>query len=309
MFSKPAFNARRFRQLWPTYLIDWGCCAVFLIASLCLELVMPFRRHFSVTDKEISFPYTEHETVSSVALVVIAFVVPLVLLVAINQVARRGLFDLHQSVLGLGLAITLTTIFTEIAKITIGRPRPDFLSRCKPTVDQDPPFSLSTTEVCTWTSNYIKLDAMRSFMSGHTSSCFAGLGFLTFYLAGKMHIFDERGFVFKPLVCVLPLIGAALVGISRIDDYRHHWQDVLTGAGVGLFMAFFSYRQYFPSLSSPVCHRPFSPRIPSETLLEDIEREDSMEPRNESGKGDPTEVVVEPSEPASTSQPNTMPGV
>jgi diacylglycerol diphosphate phosphatase / phosphatidate phosphatase len=44
-------------------------------------------------------------------------------------------------------------------------------------------------------------------------------------------------------------------------DYRHHWQDVLVGSLLGLTLAWFSYRQYYPALSHPLSHRPYSPRI------------------------------------------------
>ncbi|KAI8050806.1 phosphatidic acid phosphatase type 2/haloperoxidase [Syncephalis plumigaleata] len=270
------FQAERFRQLWPTYLIDWSLCVAFLVGTLCLELVQPFRRHFSVHDVTISFPYAVHETVTYGQAIVAAIIAPLVLVIAINLGTRRGLFDLHQSVLGMLLTFTLTTIFTEIAKITVGRPRPDFLDRCKPNVRADPEFGLSTVDVCTWTDKKIILDSMRSFMSGHTSTSFAGLGFLSLYMAGKLHIFDERGFVFKPLICLIPLLGAALIGISRIADYRHHWQDVLVGGIVGFGMAYFAYRQYYPSLSSHQCHRPFSPRIPAKRIEQLKHGEDNV---------------------------------
>ncbi|KAI9591996.1 phosphatidic acid phosphatase type 2/haloperoxidase [Syncephalis fuscata] len=254
------FQADRFRQLWPTYLIDWSLCVICLIGTLCLELVQPFRRHFSVHDVTISFPYAVRETITYGEAIVIAIVVPLILVVGINLSTRRGLFDMHQSILGMLLTFTLTTIFTEVAKITVGRPRPDFLDRCKPNVKDDPPFGLAPS----------------IFMSGHTSTSFAGLGFLSLYMAGKLHIFDERGFVFKPLICVIPLIGAALIGISRICDYRHHWQDVLVGGIVGFGMAYFAYRQYYPSLASHNCHRPFSPRIPAKRLDELKHKEDNV---------------------------------
>jgi diacylglycerol diphosphate phosphatase / phosphatidate phosphatase len=43
-----------------------------------------------------------------------------------------------------------------------------------------------------------------------------------------------------------------------------HWHDILVGSLVGLLLSYFSYRQYFPSLASPLSHRPYSPRIESE---------------------------------------------
>lgn len=65
------------------------------------------------------------------------------------------------------------------------------------------------------------------------SVSFAGLGFLSWYLAGKIKVFDQRGHVAKLCIIFLPLLGAALVAVSRVDDYRHHWQDVCTGGVLG----------------------------------------------------------------------------
>ena len=65
------------------------------------------------------------------------------------------------------------------------------------------------------------------------SGSFAGLGFLSWYLAGKITVFDRRGHVAKLCVVLLPLLVAAMVAISRVDDYWHHWQDVCTGGALG----------------------------------------------------------------------------
>lgn len=64
----------------------------------------------------------------------------------------------------------------------------------------------------------------------------------------------------KAWIALVPLSGAALVAISRTMDYRHHWQDVLTGSLLGLVTAYFSYRQYYPPLNSPISHLPYPPR-------------------------------------------------
>ncbi|KAG9009687.1 oligosaccharyl transferase subunit ost3/OST6 [Tulasnella sp. 427] len=117
------------------------------------------------------------------------------------------------------------------------------------------------------TDRYILNDGFRSFPSGHSSLSFAGLGFLSFYLAGKLHLFDKRGHTGKSWLAVGPLVGAALTAVSRTMDYRHHWQDVTTGSILGLTIAFFAYRQFFPPLSSPTSHKPFSPRIPRDMAL------------------------------------------
>lgn len=63
---------------------------------------------------------------------------------------------------------------------------------------------------------------------------FAGLGFLSLYLSGKIKAFDRRGHVAKLCMVFLPLLFATLVGISRVDDYWHHWEDVFVGGLLGL---------------------------------------------------------------------------
>ncbi|KAL6572474.1 hypothetical protein OROMI_013432 [Orobanche minor] len=70
-------------------------------------------------------------------------------------------------------------------------------------------------------------------MFGQTSWSFAGLGFLSLYLAGKIRAFYRKGHVAKLCIVYLPLLTAALVGVSRVDDYRHHWQDVFVGGLLG----------------------------------------------------------------------------
>uniref|UniRef100_A0A0E0A2E7 Phosphatidic acid phosphatase type 2/haloperoxidase domain-containing protein n=1 Tax=Oryza glumipatula TaxID=40148 RepID=A0A0E0A2E7_9ORYZ len=99
--------------------------------------------------------------------------------------------------------------------------------------------------ICHGDKSVIK-EGHKSFPSGHTSWSFAGLGFLSWYLAGKIKAFDRGGHVAKLCIVVLPLLIAAMVGVSRVDDYWHHWQDVFTGGILGLVVASFCYLQFFP---------------------------------------------------------------
>jgi diacylglycerol diphosphate phosphatase/phosphatidate phosphatase len=117
----------------------------------------------------------------------------------------------------------------------VGRPRPDLIARCIPrpgAVDR-PVFGLSTVEVCTSTNKLRLDDGFKSFPSGHSSLSFAGLGFLTLYLAGKMHLWDPYGHRNRAWFALCPLLLAAMVAISRTEDNRHHWQDVLVGSALG----------------------------------------------------------------------------
>ena len=67
---------------------------------------------------------------------------------------------------------------------------------------------------------------------------FAGLGFLSWYLAGKIKAFDRGGHVAKLCIVAMPLLLAAMVAVSRVDDYWHHWQDVFTAGVLGTRVPF-----------------------------------------------------------------------
>ena len=71
------------------------------------------------------------------------------------------------------------------------------------------------------------------------------MGFLSLYLAGKLHVFDQKGYTYKGFIVVAPLVVAILIAISRTEDYRHHWHDVLAGSLVGKLSLFFFFYFYF----------------------------------------------------------------
>lgn len=88
----------------------------------------------------------------------------------------------------------------------------------------------------------------RYMLSLHAGS-FAGLGFLSLYLSGKIKVFDRRGHIAKLCIVFFPLLFASLVGISRVDDYWHHWQDVFAGGLIGLSLMRF-HLAIFSSLAN-----------------------------------------------------------
>lgn len=75
-----------------------------------------------------------------------------------------------------------------------------------------------------------------------------------------MHVFRPHTDLARVLLALAPLVGAALIAISRCEDYRHDVYDVTTGSLLGMLIAFFSYRRYYPGLKTPHCDRPFPSR-------------------------------------------------
>lgn len=59
------------------------------------------------------------------------------------------------------------------------------------------------------------------------------------------------------LLALAPLLGAALIAISRCEDYRHDVYDVTVGSLLGWTVAYVTYRRYYPPLRSPRCDEPY----------------------------------------------------
>jgi diacylglycerol diphosphate phosphatase/phosphatidate phosphatase len=175
----------------------------------------------------------------------------------------------------------------------VGRPRPDLLARCLPRSSSSPESTeqaaaprLVTVAVCTQTDHHTLHDGWRAFPSGHSSFAFAGLGYLSLFLAAQTRVFARhpsassssattttttttmgvhetaehlvRGDLLRALLCLLPLVGATMIAISRCQDYRHDVYDVCVGGLLGWTVAYWSYRRYWPRLGSPRCDRPYA---------------------------------------------------
>lgn len=225
--------------------------------------------------------------------VVYAAALPLVVVVLANSLTGASRHKHHVAVLGLAIALILASFLTDTVKNTVGRPRPDLVARCKP-APGTPENKLVGVEVCTEARHHVLHDGWRSFPSGHSSFSFAGLGYLSLFLAGQVRLFvvgsggggrrknggvgagqgpngragaddggdDDRavyarGDLARALLCLAPLLGAAMIAISRCQDYRHDVYDVCTGALLGYVVAYWSYRRYWPQLSSWHCHEPY----------------------------------------------------
>ncbi|KAH8902057.1 PAP2-domain-containing protein [Coniochaeta sp. PMI_546] len=273
-----------FARFWNrSYASDYLGFAALLTAYLLIQFfVEPFHRMFSVSDLRISFPYAEVERVPLTLDFVYTLFIPLGILILYNAASGSSLHKHHVTILGLAIALVLTSFLTDLVKNTVGRPRPDLLARCKPAAGT-PQDTLVTIDVCTERGHHKLHDGWRSFPSGHSSFSFAGLGYLSLFLAGQMSIFAHgvppsssgsgslarssnterveklvRGDLGRALLCFAPLLVATWIAISRCQDYRHDVYDVSIGALLGWTVAYWSYRRYWPRVSSSRCHEPYA---------------------------------------------------
>ncbi|XP_047944198.1 lipid phosphate phosphatase 2-like [Salvia hispanica] len=223
---------------------DW--LILLLLAGIDggLNIIEPFHRYISsdlMTD--LKYPLKIPDTVPMWAVPVYAVILPcLVFLIYYHR--RKDVYDLHHAILGLAYSVLITAVITDSIKDAVGRPRPNFYFRCFP--DGIAIFNPNNGDVmCTGDRKLIK-EGYKSFPSGHSAWSFAGLGFLAWYLSGKIKVFDKRGHAAKICIVLIPYLFAALVAISRVDDYWHHWTDVFTGSMLGIVVSSICYLQFFP---------------------------------------------------------------
>ncbi|KAJ5243447.1 uncharacterized protein N7469_001774 [Penicillium citrinum] len=247
--------AARFTQR--SYAADYIALGVLIAGWLMIQVfVNPFHRMFSLDNKSIQYPFAVHERVPVVWAVFYAGVIPFLIILTWSALLHPGAQRTQVTVLGLLVALMLTTVLTDIIKNAVGRPRPDLLSRCKPsrgTADN----ALVAWTVCTESNQHILQEGWRSFPSGHSSFAFSGLGYLSLFFSGQMHVFRPRTDLGRCLLAFVPLLCALLIAISRLDDYRHDVWDVSVGSSLGMLIAWFSYRRYYPALRSPYCDIPY----------------------------------------------------
>ncbi|KAI1074244.1 acid phosphatase/Vanadium-dependent haloperoxidase [Whalleya microplaca] len=239
----------------PDYLGFAGLLTAYILIQFFVE---PFHRMFYINNLNIAFPHAIHERVPVWLNFVYALFIPLAVLLLYNGLTRASFHKHHNTILGLAVALILSSFLTDIVKNTVGRPRPDLIARCKP-VTSTKPNVLLTIDVCTETDHHTLHDGWRSFPSGHSSFSFSGLGYLALFLAGQLRIFRDRKDLGRSLICLAPLVGAAMIAISRCQDYRHDVYDVSVGSVLGFSVGLFTYRRYWPRLSSRECHEPYPP--------------------------------------------------
>lgn len=228
------------------HLHDWLILLLLVVIEVILVSVHPFYRYVGkdmLTD--LKFPFKDN-TVPVWSVPLYAVILPIFIFLIV-YIRRRDVYDFHHAILGLLFSVLITAIITDAIKNGVGRPRPNFFWRCFP--DGIEAYDRTGNVICHGKESEIR-EGHKSFPSGHTSWSFAGLGFLALYISGKIQAFDGRGHVAKLCLVFLPLLGAALVGVSRVNDYWHHWQDVFAGAIIGWVVSAFCYLQFFPPPSN-----------------------------------------------------------
>lgn len=244
-------------QLVRTYWFDYVVLLLLLVVFVGTSFIHPYERYIYDIELTHSLAYpSNNDTIPSWTVPVYSLGVPIVTFIIVSCFIRSG-HDFHQAVIGLLFTVFSVGVLTNLTKVTIGRPRPDFTAVCF--LKSQPVFASNGNVLCNNPLSTAKQlrDARQSFFSGHSSVSAAGLGYLSFYLAGKLRLSYLRGHVSKLVLVFVPSILAIFVGYTRVCDYKHHPTDVLTGLLVGFVFAYIVYRQHYPRFSDPESHLPY----------------------------------------------------
>ncbi|KAK7686155.1 hypothetical protein QCA50_010375 [Cerrena zonata] len=239
------FGPHSFDWFSRAYLVDWLVSSLAWFIAWIIKELPPFEREFSLDDPLINHGHRKNQISGSLTWM-IALIVPLVFVFSFG-LFKLSAIEVHHGALGLYTARAFTALVTEVLKNRVGRLRPDFLVRCK---------WKEELQACSGSLDKV-LDGRRSFPSGHSSTAFSGMTFLSLWLAGvtcawcfseampSRSLLSSR--IARTCLTLFPMAFATWVAVSRVEDYRHHKEDVIVGSLIGIDTATAAYLVYFPN--------------------------------------------------------------
>ncbi|XP_012271544.1 putative phosphatidate phosphatase [Orussus abietinus] len=247
---------RSTRSILTRIVVDFLC--VFIVGLCVLVFFLfgrPNQRGFFCNDESLYHPFRS-STVTSTNLYVTGMILPICLMILGEYVHTRKSGDQSSRILfgysmpswawkaytkiGIfGFGAATTVLFTDIAKYTIGRLRPHFMTVCVPNVDCNLLENQHRyIEDFTCTSNFstkLLKEVRLSFPSGHSSFSAYTMLYVALYL--QLRFTWEGSKLLKHVLQIICLLMAWFTAMSRVTDYKHHWSDVLAGSTLGVVVA------------------------------------------------------------------------
>ncbi|XP_038571938.1 phospholipid phosphatase 2b isoform X1 [Micropterus salmoides] len=243
--------------------MDVLCVLVAALPSIIMTIVFkPYQRGVYCDDESIMYPLKQDTiTHGMLAAVTISCTIIIISSGEAYLVYSKRIYsnsDFNQYVAALykvvgtflfGAAVSQS--LTDLAKFTIGRPRPNFMAVCAPTV------CTGYVQVINCTGKLQDVTESRlSFYSGHSSFGMYCMLFLALYVQARLAAKWAR--LLRPTIQFFLVAFAVYVGYTRVSDYKHHWSDVLVGLLQGALVAMLNvhFVSDFFKKRPPPCIRP-----------------------------------------------------
>ncbi|KAF2259905.1 PAP2-domain-containing protein, partial [Lojkania enalia] len=226
---------------------DIGALVLWIWVPLFTSQLFPVRQNGGVVWPEYAYPL-RREYIPTWLSAVISFFVPFAVMGLASIFLIGSFYDANSAIMGLGYALSASTLFQSFMKLFIGGLRPHFLSVCDPILPS-PGRGFGSLfydrDICTGEDRHIR-EALMSFPSGHSSAAFAGFGFLVLWLNAKFKIFANRQTrCWQLLVFSAPILVAVCIAGSKIVDRWHHPGDIIAGGIIGSIFAVLAYRMRY----------------------------------------------------------------
>jgi phosphatidate phosphatase len=227
----------------PSFDLSGLLIVLFLLLVLAIvHFAVPLTPLFVPPDDSLSnFPSPATSTISSAMCFVLVIVINAAVILPSYFLAPRYPDHLHRFSLSSAAwasssSVLLTVAVTEILKNAVGRARPDIYSRCGHN---------ATYKSCAAVLGSAAADEFKSWPSGHASVSMSGFLFAFLF---SQKVVRAKGLWVSVAGSAL-IVVALYVGVTRIRDFKHHTDDVLTGFFVGFLFTWLiwtrSYKRIF----------------------------------------------------------------
>ena len=232
---------------------------VVLLSTIALIFhfidIKPYQQGFFCGDHTLKYPYIENQTIPSYICFIIWIVISLFTILTTQIISKSVSIRVVKDII---LGAMCCVLLTDIAKYTVGKLRPHFLTLCNPdyndicfdeeayyTNDDGEEFMnefyqkfVNETNVCSLENSDLLREARLSFLSGHASYSFYFATFIIHFTnAHTQHL--KWGKKLVPFIQLLVLMLASWISLTRITDFYHHPADVFSGAIMGIAVAFY----------------------------------------------------------------------
>ena len=235
---------------------------ILLLLSVTLTIhfvdIKPYQQGFFCSDHTLKYPYIENQTIPSYICFIIWIVISLFTILSTQIISKSFSITVVKDII---LGAICCVLLTDIAKYTVGKLRPHFLTLCNPDyndicfneddfyinddgeelIDEFYQKYVNETNVCSLENSELLREARLSFLSGHASYSFYFATFIiNFTNAHTRHL--KWGNKIVPVIQLLILMLASWISLTRISDFYHHPVDVFCGAITGIAVAFYYNR-------------------------------------------------------------------